>query len=60
MQFALLDRERKKKKAEMSTETPNPFPNSRLGVLPVSVIRWLLALSPVIPYKKRQTKCVDK
>jgi hypothetical protein len=31
MQFALLDRERKKKKAEMSTETPNPFPNSRLG-----------------------------
>jgi hypothetical protein len=50
------ERGREKGKAEMSKENAQSIPVFPMGFLPVSVIRWLLALSPVIPYKKEQTK----
>jgi len=47
-----------KNRQTCSNKAPFPkVPNSLSGgVLPVSVIRWSLALSPVCPYKKKVTK----
>lgn len=50
----LLDGKKRKCLTKNAIAVPN-VPSG--GILPLSVIRRLLALSPVVPYKKEQTKC---